>query len=234
MDTSRTISELKSSFVRTQVRILSAALEPQEGWRAYGVPSDEGDLSDKAVEEALQKLHSVLKQHNRVVYSSQAIHHVARQIESLYWNSVHEDLHGLGYHGKGVEQGTDLSNHLNISKLPLEWESESADEEGRQRYQQLRTRLVELDEQRQQQQRRLAEYKRLQALLEPFKDPQSNIQPNLVTRDGELGKELDRMRMLVARVAGRVSQSKSLRQEDTGNATYLDTEQKLSALLDMT
>lgn len=42
------------------------------------------------------------------------------------------------------------------------------------------------------------------------------------------------MRMLVARVAGRVSQSKSLRQEDTGNATYLDTEQKLSALLDMT
>lgn len=55
MDTSRTISELKSSFIRTQVRILSAALEPQEGWRAYGVPSEEGDLSDKAVEEALQK-----------------------------------------------------------------------------------------------------------------------------------------------------------------------------------
>lgn len=55
MDTSRTISELKSSFIRSQVRILSAALEPQEDWRAYGAPSEDGDLSDKAVEEALQK-----------------------------------------------------------------------------------------------------------------------------------------------------------------------------------
>lgn len=97
----------------------------------------------------------------------------------------------------------------------------------------LRARLVELDEQRQQQQRRLAEYKKLQVLIEPFKDPQNNIQPNLVTRDGELGKELDRMRMLVARVAGRVSQSKSLRQKEAGDGDYLDTEQKLSALLDM-
>lgn len=32
------------------------------------------------------------------------------------------------------------------------------------------------------------------------------VQPNLVTRDGELEKELERMRVLLVRVAGRVAQ----------------------------
>ena len=34
--------------------------------------------------------------------------------------------------------------------------------------------------------------------------PQETVQPNLVTKDGQLGKELDRMRLLLARVSGRV------------------------------
>ena len=38
-------------------------------------------------------------------------------------------------------------------------------------------------------------------MLEPFRDPQVNVQPNLVTKDGELKTELDRMRVLIARVA---------------------------------
>jgi hypothetical protein len=53
---------------------------------------------------------------------------------------------------------------------------------------------------------RLAQFKRLQQLLKPFENPQENIQPNIVTRDGELGRELDRMRILMARVAGRVGE----------------------------
>lgn len=55
MDTTRTISELKSSFIWAQVRILSETLEPPQGWQEYAVETDEGDLSDKAADDAVQK-----------------------------------------------------------------------------------------------------------------------------------------------------------------------------------
>lgn len=72
-------------------------------------------------------------------------------------------------------------------------------------------------------------------MLEPFNGPQTNIQPNLATRDGQLSEELDRMRMLVAKVAGRVREAEknglASEKEATPSADY-DT--KLSTLLDMT
>jgi hypothetical protein len=75
----------------------------------------------------------------------------------------------------------------------------------------------------------------LQKLLEPFTEPQKNIQPNLVTREGELAQELERMRRLVARVGARVSQGKRKQDDYESNASYsLGSEQKLEALLDMT
>lgn len=54
MDSTPAISELKLSFIRAQVRILSESLEPPENWRSYAVQSEE-DLSDKVVEDALHK-----------------------------------------------------------------------------------------------------------------------------------------------------------------------------------
>lgn len=75
-------------------------------------------------------------------------------------------------------------------------------------YRQLRERLIALDTKRQQRQRRLDQLQHLQRLLEPFQDPQKDIQPNLITKDGELVQELERMRMLVARVGGRIAQQK--------------------------
>lgn len=72
---------------------------------------------------------------------------------------------------------------------------------GTRRYQQLQARLVALDAQRQVQKQKLAQYRKLRGLVEPFRDPQVNVQPNLVTKDGELKTELDRMRVLIARVA---------------------------------
>jgi hypothetical protein len=41
-------------------------------------------------------------------------------------------------------------------------------------------------------------------MLEPFENATETVQPNLVARDGELEKELEKMRLLVARVSGRV------------------------------
>jgi hypothetical protein len=55
MDASRTVFELKSAFIRAQVRILSESLEPPEDWRIYTTESEEDELSDKAVQDALQK-----------------------------------------------------------------------------------------------------------------------------------------------------------------------------------
>lgn len=101
------------------------------------------------------------------------------------------------------------------------------------RYQHLRERLASLDQRRQQRQQRLDQLQHLQHLLDPFKQPQKDIQPNLVTRDGELAQELEKMRMLVARVGGRIAQQKrgSNIPEDR---EYLlpGSERRLEALLD--
>ncbi|PYH30320.1 kinetochore subunit FTA4 family protein [Aspergillus neoniger CBS 115656] len=234
MESTRTISELKSSFIRAQVRILSEGLEPPEDWRNYAAETEEDDLSDKVVGDVLQKLNAALKQHSRIVYSSQAVQHVAQQITSLYWSSVTQAIHNPGSLIKGVERSVDLSSHLNIAQLPLELEDQSASEEQRARYQELRERLTDLDRLRQQRQRRLDQLRQLQQLLEPFREPQKHIQPNLVTRDGELVQELDKMRMLVARVGGRVEQGKKKLGAQEQDKPYLGCDQKLDALLDMT
>ncbi|KAK2807964.1 hypothetical protein FQN50_005206 [Emmonsiellopsis sp. PD_5] len=211
MESSKTITELKTSFARDQIRLLSTALTPSENWRDYG-PAFENDIPEKAVEEVLMKLNAHLRKHNRAAFSSQAIHHVARQIETLYWNAIDPEVGGEGAGGGlVVERGTDLTSSRTISRLPEEWRGDHDDaddddvnEDEKMRYTTLHHRLTTLSAQRAHHQARLAQYKQLQELLQPFREPQTTIQPNLVTRDGELGQELDRMRMLVAKVTGRV------------------------------
>ncbi|KAA8651826.1 kinetochore subunit FTA4 family protein [Aspergillus tanneri] len=216
-----------------QVRILSEILEAPEGWRQYATNSENDELSDKVVGDVLQKLNAVLKQHNRIVYSSQAVHHVAQQIASLYWTSITQASRSEHSLERGVEKTVDLSSHVNISQLPVELQDPSASEEERFRYQQLREHLISLDNRRQQRQRRLDQLRQLKRLLEPFQAPQENIQPNLVTRDGELMQELEKMRMLVARVGGRINQSQRASSHES-NASYpLGADQKLEALFDM-
>ncbi|KAE8148941.1 kinetochore complex Fta4 of Sim4 subunit, or CENP-50-domain-containing protein [Aspergillus avenaceus] len=100
-------------------------------------------------------------------------------------------------------------------------------------YQELREQLVMLDRQRQQRRRRLDQLRQLQHLLQPFREPQENIQPNLITRDGELVQELEKMRMLVARVGGRVQNRKRDGDSSMDVGSFpLGTNQKLDALLD--
>lgn len=102
------------------------------------------------------------------------------------------------------------------------------------RYRELRERLASLDTQRQQRQRRLDQLQHLRRLVEPFKDPKNDIQPNLITKDGELVQELEKMRMLVARVGGRIAQQK----KSSGVLENYDyslpgSDERLEALLDM-
>lgn len=55
MDSTRTISELKSAFIRAQVRILSESLELPEDWRNYAAEAEEGELGEKVIEDVLHK-----------------------------------------------------------------------------------------------------------------------------------------------------------------------------------
>ncbi|KAJ5491037.1 hypothetical protein N7539_002604 [Penicillium diatomitis] len=255
MDSSRTISEAKSAFLRTQVRILSETLAPPDDWKNYAVETEDGDLPEKVISDVLHKVNVATKQHHRVVYSSQAIHHVAQQIASLYWSSVNQETPSRTPFTEGVEKSTDLSRHMlpilwprstvfrilltirrNLIKVPHDVESLGASDDTNARYQQLRERLQTLDERRQQRQQRLDQLRHLQRLLDPFKDAQKNIQPNLVTRDGELIQELERMRMLAARVGGRISQQKQkIRLDDGERSDYLlpGSSSRLDSLLDM-
>jgi hypothetical protein len=103
------------------------------------------------------------------------------------------------------------------------------------RYENLYQRLVVLDSRRQAQQKRLAQYRQLEVLLEPLKNPQENIQPNLITRDGELIQEIDKMRMLVGRVGGRVRKTPSSQLgTESSTISAADPDDKLAALLELT
>ncbi|EPS25443.1 hypothetical protein PDE_00376 [Penicillium oxalicum 114-2] len=235
MDSSRTVSEIKSSFLRTQVRILSETLAPPEDWKNYAGATEEGDLPEKVISDVLHKVNVAAKQHHRIVYSSQAIHHVAQQIASLYWSSINDETQDRVSFLDGVEKTTDLSRHTNITKLPLDIESFGASDDSNSRYQQLREQLQVLDERRLRRQQRLDQLRHLKRLLEPFQDARKDIQPNLVTRDGELVQELEKMRMLAARVGGRLSQQKhKMRPDNASNANYLlpGSTARLEALLD--
>ncbi|KAJ5351450.1 hypothetical protein N7452_000424 [Penicillium brevicompactum] len=234
MDSARTVSELKSAFIRSQVRVFSETLNLPENWRNYAPPTEEGDLSDKVIEDVLHKVNAAAKQHNRVVYSSQAIHHVAQQIASLYWSAVSQDSRSHAAFAHGIERTTDLSRQMNIAKMPVDLEGLEASEDEHISYRQLRERLTTLDTQRQQRQRRLDQLQHMRRLLEPFEDPQKDIQPNLITRDGELVQELEKMRMLVARVGGRIAQQKRNSSVPENTSYSLPgSGQRLEELMDM-
>jgi hypothetical protein len=202
-----------------------------------------------------------LKEHNRSVYSAPSQRHVAEQIDALYWKVVSENDMQADQDSVIVTKDTDLTQpeyvpivsvqyisralltpYRNIQSLPEDYsdlhihpDTSNFSESKATRYKDLYDRLASLAKQRDQQQQRLERYKQLQTLLEPFTNAQENVQPNLVTRDGELGKELERMRILLARVTGRVSEMKDqgLVSHSDGT-TAISNEQKLATVMDLT
>ncbi|WEW56680.1 hypothetical protein PRK78_002128 [Emydomyces testavorans] len=235
MDHSMTIAEIKLSFLRDQIRILSAALDPSEDWRDYG-PEVEADIPDKVIDSVLQKsVNLVFGQHNRSVFSTQATHHVSQQIERLYMNSIDPGLGENSSQGLMVEHGTDLTTHENIERLPDEWLEKDVSAVNLERYKLLREQLDSLSTERNKQRQRLVQYKQLKTLLEPFNAPQTNIQPNLVTKDSQLAAELDRMRMLLAKLAARIKQvGQQQHNVSIAKPTAQDIDTKLAKILEMT
>lgn len=44
--------------------------------------------------------------------------------------------------------------------------------------------------------------------MEPFANPQESVQPNLISRDGQLVKELERMRILASKLAFQIENAR--------------------------
>ena len=235
------ITSTKSSFLTSQTRLLSAPLQLSAQYRSSLYSSDSA-LSSKAVSDIVAKTNDRIHAHNRQVFSAQSIRHVAEQIETLYWNEAKEDLRadtdGLGEGGYvAVEKDVELSEG-GIEVLPEELEEALLDErhavdvEDAERYAQLRRQLTGLAAKRNEARKRLERYQGLQELLRPYEHPQENIQPNLVTKDGEMSKELDRMRVLLARVSARMGEHSGPPQEKARNEVK-NFDQKLAELMEI-
>ncbi|EXJ63995.1 hypothetical protein A1O7_00330 [Cladophialophora yegresii CBS 114405] len=206
------ITSLKADFIRTQVRQLDTLLEPSKRWRELlPAPADEGQLSDKTIADLVTKANDKIRQHNRLIFSTQSQRHVAEQIESLHWNLVSGDLERAEADTVVILRDAELTDAQVIRSLPQEYDDlyvhpDHEMQEGEaERYTLLRERLLESCQKRDALKRKLARYQELKRLLEPLNEPQENGQPNLVTRDGELSQQLDRMRVLMARVMGRIN-----------------------------
>lgn len=89
-----------------------------------------------------------------------------------------------------------------IEKLPEEWseEAESRAPEEAAKYKELQQRLMELNKKRKIARERVEQYRAAKKLLEPFEGEDAGLQSNLVTKNGEVERELERMRMLMLRV----------------------------------
>jgi hypothetical protein len=141
------------------------------------------------------------------------IEHVVEQIDTLYWDSGarHADEEEADPEPDAVEdtnalyQSDDLTLDENIAKLPATWHERDSSI-TQDEYLSSVSRLEALSAHRLALQNKLTTYRTLLSLLEPYREPKENIQPNLVWKDAPLAPELMKTRTLAIRVAGRVSE----------------------------
>lgn len=107
----------------------------------------------------------------------------------------------------------DLCDDDVIRELPETWEG-VGEEEGM--YEELVERLRELSAERAERKKRVERLRGMRRCLEVF-DGVEVVQENLVTREGEVETELSRMRVLLARVGGRVAMLGEDRGEGSGD-----------------
>ncbi|KAJ4407299.1 hypothetical protein N0V82_009937 [Gnomoniopsis sp. IMI 355080] len=264
------ILTLKQNFLTAQTRLLSQPLQPSRAWRRSNEAADNDEnnqrLSEKAVDDALFRLNQTLHQHAKRVYPPQATRHIVEQIDQLYLATGDRLADGDGNVDDEEEWrlvGADFVKHGVISSLPPTWESEreaTAQPLEAKRYADLVERLQGLSAKKEEAEARVKRLRKMKELLEPFNvgdndhpmvtGPGSNlpaangVQENLVQRDGEMEKELERMRMLLVRVGDKVSRLKDREGEDDdlfgdedGDAMIVDDveveeQRKLNALLE--
>ena len=98
----------------------------------------------------------------------------------------------------------------------------------------LRRQLLEAAEERDIAREKLTRYEKLKELLGPFENVQEGTQGNLVTRDGELAREMERMRGLIARVVGRLGVEGGVEREGGGEERESRTfDEKLKMVMEV-
>lgn len=177
-----------------------------------------------------------------MVFSQRSQRHVAEQIETLHWNLVNAESNDTGLDTVIIRRDAELTETSTIRNLPEDYDDlalhpdHETNAEEAEMYTRLRQELLGLSHARDALKQKVAKYKSLQRLMEPLDNPLVNIQPNLITKDGELSKELERMRVLLARVTGKVSEKP--RSPDFARTNpaplALSDRQKLAALLEPT
>ena len=217
-----TILTLKQSFLTAQTRILSQPLAPSRAWQRANAQSPDR-LPAAAVEDALTKANHKLQQHNRRAYPAQATRHVAEQLDELLLSSSSSSA-ATTY---PVLSSADLTDAAVIAALPASAAAGEEDEDEEQtpetrRYGELVAALQAASARRNDATARVARLRRLRALLAGFADV-GGLQGNLVTRDGEVERELERMRVLLARVGDRVERLDGGR-DDEINSLFRDGE----------
>ncbi|KAJ9496306.1 hypothetical protein H2202_008264 [Exophiala xenobiotica] len=247
----QSITSLKAAFIRSQVRHLSTPLEPSTEWQDRATEPEGGHLSDKVVQDVVAKdqnltcclkVNEKIKQHNRMVFSQRSQRHVAEQIETLHWNIINAESNDTELDTVIIRRDAELTDTSTIGNLPEDYDDlalhpdHETNAKEAEMYTRLRQDLLDLSQARDALKQKMAKYKSLQRLMEPLGNPQVNIQPNLITKDGELSKELERMRVLLARVTGKVSENPNSSEFGTTDAApqALSDTQKLAALLEPT
>jgi hypothetical protein len=55
MDRAKTVTDVKAAFLRTQVRLLSAILQPSSQWQDSADDAEEDNLSEKVIHDVMSK-----------------------------------------------------------------------------------------------------------------------------------------------------------------------------------
>jgi predicted transcriptional regulator len=112
-----------------------------------------------------------------------------------------------------------------IEQLPEEWseEAEAKAPEQAQKYTELQQKLSELNEKRKQARRRVERYKAFKGVLDLLAGEEAGLQENLVTRNGEVEEELEKMRRLMLRVERGMN---GLEEKGAGEGDEMDLDEK--------
>ncbi|KAL7784880.1 kinetochore Sim4 complex subunit Fta4 [Trichoderma ceciliae] len=215
-----TVTSVKQTFVAAQTNLLSQPIAPSRAWRTSNDAS-EHPLPNRLVEDAVANLNRTIQQHCRRVYAPQASRNVAEQISNVYSRDAERRMENPDDAEGGIGRELDLVDEQAIETLPAAWPLDrdmDAYPMEAGRYAETVRQLTDLSQQRKDLRQRAERLRSLQKTVESFQTIEGvGVQENLVTRDGPVEKELEKMRFLLARVAGRVSElSNSHTTQDTG------------------
>ncbi|KAF4504114.1 hypothetical protein G6O67_008726 [Ophiocordyceps sinensis] len=204
-----TVPALKQSFIAAQITILAQPPAPSHAWRAANTAANH-PIPPRALDDALLALGHTVQQHCRRVYPPQATRNVADQIANAYSRDAERKVGAEGDVDGAVSKELDLADEAIIEALPPSWPLDKENNDypmEAKRYVDAASRLARLNQERKMLRQRVERLRSLKASVDPFLTTDgAGVQENLITRNGPVEVELERMRFLLARVAGRVGE----------------------------